>query len=58
MGWVLARIAWFPVDAAVLGGLVALTRRFEGPWKGVPPVAVAAAAVLAAGFGAYAVLAS
>jgi hypothetical protein len=51
--WLLQRLAWFPVYAAVLGGLVALARRFEAPWA-LPRSARAAVAVLAAGFGLYA----
>jgi len=57
MGWVLHRLAWLPLDAAVLAGMVAVTRRFEGPWTRVPPAARVAAGLLAAGFGAYAVAA-
>jgi hypothetical protein len=32
LGWVLARLAWLPVMAALLVGIVLLARRFEGPW--------------------------
>jgi hypothetical protein len=36
LGWVLHRLAWFPIDAAVLGGCVMLARRFEKPRKEIP----------------------
>jgi peptidoglycan/LPS O-acetylase OafA/YrhL len=52
--WLLHRLAWFPVYAAVLAGFVALVRRFEGPWRGVPRPARAALVLFAAGFGVYA----
>jgi hypothetical protein len=52
--WLLDRLAWFPVYAAVLAGCVALARRFEGPWRAVPRPARAAAVLLAVGFGLYA----
>jgi hypothetical protein len=32
LGWVLARVAWLPVMAVVLAGVVALTRRYESSW--------------------------
>jgi Acyltransferase family len=51
--WLLDRLAWFPVYAAVLAGLVALLRRFEAPWA-LPRPARAAVVGLAAGFGLYA----
>ena len=52
--WVLHRVAWFPADAAVLAGWVAVARRFERPWRAVPRPAKAAAVALALGFAAYA----
>jgi hypothetical protein len=51
--WLLDRLAWFPVYAAVLAGLVALLRRFEAPWA-LPRPARALVVLLAAGFGLYA----
>lgn len=51
--WLLDRLAWFPVYAAVLAGLVALLRRFEAPWA-LPRLARALVVLLAAGFGLYA----
>jgi peptidoglycan/LPS O-acetylase OafA/YrhL len=55
LGWILDRLAWFPVYAAVLAGCVALARRFEGPWQVVPRPARAAVVLLAVGFGVHAV---
>ena len=54
--WVLHRAAWFPAYLVVLAGSVALARRFEGPWTGVPIPARLVAGALAAGFGVYALL--
>jgi peptidoglycan/LPS O-acetylase OafA/YrhL len=54
--WLLHRLAWFPVYAAVLAGFVALARRFEGPWRVVPRPARALVVALAAGFGGYAAI--
>ncbi|MET9292580.1 acyltransferase [Streptomyces sp. NPDC003077] len=54
VGWVLARLAWLPVFALVLMAIARLTRRFETPWTGVTGALRAVAAVLAAGFGAFA----
>jgi peptidoglycan/LPS O-acetylase OafA/YrhL len=51
LAWLLDRLAWFPVYAAVLAGCVALARRFESPWRAVPRPARAAAVLLAVGFG-------
>jgi peptidoglycan/LPS O-acetylase OafA/YrhL len=51
--WLLHRLAWFPVYAAVLAGLVAVFRRFEAPWT-LPRPARAVVVLLAAGFGVYA----
>jgi hypothetical protein len=55
LAWVLYRLAWLPLHAAVLAGMVALTRRFEGPWTRVPTAARVAAGLLAAGYGVYAI---
>ncbi|MGG7573965.1 acyltransferase family protein [Streptomyces sirii] len=54
LGWLLARIAWLPVFAAALLVIARTTRRFEAPWTGVTRVRRALAAVLAAGFAAFA----
>lgn len=51
--WLLHRLTWFPVYAAVLAVLVALARRFEAPWT-LPWPARAVVVLLAAGFGLYA----
>lgn len=51
--WLLHRLAWFPLYAAVLAVLVALARRFEAPWT-LPWPARAVVVLLAAGFGLYA----
>ncbi|MFF3748279.1 acyltransferase family protein [Streptomyces kronopolitis] len=54
VGWLLARIVWLPVFAAVLLLIARTTRRFEAPWTGVTRARRAAAALLAAGFAAFA----
>ncbi|UNO44197.1 acyltransferase [Streptomyces sp. MST-110588] len=54
VGWVLARLAWIPVLALALVLIGRVTRRFEAPWTGVTAVRRALAAVLAMGFGAFA----
>ncbi|MCR8572995.1 acyltransferase family protein [Streptomyces sp. Isolate_219] len=54
LGWVLARLAWLPVFAAALLLIGRTTHRFEAPWTGVDGVRRAATALLAAGFGAFA----
>ncbi|MEV6567546.1 acyltransferase family protein [Streptomyces kronopolitis] len=54
VGWLLARLAWLPVFAAVLLLIARTTRRFEAPWTGVTRARRAAAALLAAGFAAFA----
>ncbi|MGA5269457.1 acyltransferase family protein [Streptomyces lydicamycinicus] len=54
LGWLLARLAWLPVFAAALLLIGRSTRRFEAPWTGVTRARRAAAALLAAGFGAFA----
>ncbi len=55
LGWAVHRVAWFPAYALVLGVLVALARRFEGPWRSVPRPAKVAAGVASAAFAAWAV---
>ncbi|MFC5906341.1 acyltransferase family protein [Streptacidiphilus monticola] len=52
-GWVAARLAWLPLFALLLTGLVAAARRFEQPWR-TGALGRAAAAVLAAAFTLYA----
>jgi hypothetical protein len=52
-GWLLHRVLWFPVYALVLAGFVALARRAERPWRGVPRPVAALVLALAAGFGLY-----
>lgn len=54
LAWVVHRIGWLPLHLAVLGGFVAVARRFEGPWRGVPRPVKATTVALAAGFAAYA----
>ncbi|MBM4796325.1 acyltransferase [Streptomyces sioyaensis] len=54
VGWLLARLAWLPVFAAVLLLIARATRRFEAPWTGVTRARRTAAALLAAGFAAFA----
>ena len=48
VSWVLARVAWLPVMAAVLVAVVAATRRFEAPLGFRAPLARFAAAVVTA----------
>ena len=55
LGWVVHRVEWFPAYALVLGILVALARRFEGPWRSVPQPAKVAAAIASAAFAVWAV---
>ncbi|WP_327689404.1 acyltransferase family protein [Streptomyces tubercidicus] len=54
LGWLLARLAWLPVFAAALLLIGRTTRRFDAPWTGVTGARRAATALLAAGFGAFA----
>ncbi len=54
LGWLVTRIAWLPVFAAALLVIARTTRRFEAPWTGVTRLRRALAAVLAAGFAAFA----
>lgn len=48
--WVLDRLAWLPVFAALFVLLLAAVRRFEGPWVGVPRYLRILAGVLTACF--------
>ncbi|MFG2399211.1 acyltransferase family protein [Streptomyces lydicus] len=54
LGWLLARLAWLPLFAVLLVVIGRTTRRFEEPWTGVTRLRRALAAVLAAGFAAFA----
>ncbi|MBW3707617.1 acyltransferase, partial [Streptomyces griseus] len=57
VGWVLARIAWLPVFAALLVLIARYARRFEAPWQAGTRAANARralAGVLAAGFAVFA----
>lgn len=54
VGWVLLRVAAFPVHAAVLCGFVALARRFEDPWTSIRSSGRTAAGLLATAFAAFA----
>ncbi|GAA2754714.1 acyltransferase family protein [Actinopolymorpha rutila] len=57
LSWVLARLAWLPVMAAVLVAVVAATRRFEAPLGLRAPLArVGAAVVTAAAVGFFVTL--
>ncbi|MFG2137551.1 acyltransferase [Streptomyces sp. NPDC048650] len=53
-GWIFARLAWMPVFAVALILIARSARRFEAPWTGVSVLRRGAAAVLAAGFTAFA----
>ncbi|WP_232838501.1 acyltransferase family protein [Streptomyces geranii] len=52
--WILARLAWLPLVAATLLGLVRLTHRFEAPWTGIRGPWRVAVAGLAGAFAWYA----
>ncbi|MBP5865964.1 acyltransferase [Streptomyces scabiei] len=54
IAWILARLAWLPLVAAVLIALGRLTHRFEAPWTGVRGPRRAVVAVLAGAFACYA----
>lgn len=56
VSWVFARLAWFPVLAAVLVAMVAFALRFDRPWR-MPWGVRALAAVLAGGFVLFAIAA-
>jgi hypothetical protein len=52
---VLERLVWLPVMAVVFAGIIAVTRRFEAPWTGLPRGSRVVAGALAIGFVATAV---
>lgn len=54
LGWIAARTAWMPVFAVLLVLITRSARRFEEPWTGVTAPRRAVAALLAAGFGVFA----
>ncbi|OON76663.1 acyltransferase family protein [Streptomyces tsukubensis] len=54
LGWVAARVAWLPVFGVLLMVVARYTRGFETPWAKATAPRKAAAAVLAAGFAAFA----
>ncbi|MFE5540977.1 acyltransferase [Streptomyces sp. NPDC056519] len=53
-GWILARLAWMPVFAALLVGIALYARRFEQPWTKATNSRRIATGVLAAGFALFA----
>ncbi|WP_406860715.1 acyltransferase [Streptomyces sp. HUAS MG47] len=53
-GWILARLAWMPVFAALLVLIGRYARRFEAPWANTGPALRATAGALAAGFAVFA----
>lgn len=53
--WVLERLVWLPVMAVVFAGIVAATRRFDGPWTSLPRGSRVVASALTIGFVATAV---
>ncbi|MFG2768974.1 acyltransferase [Streptomyces sp. NPDC048350] len=54
VGWILARLAWMPLFAGLLVLIGRFTRRFESPWTRTGPARRTGAALLAAGFAAFA----
>ncbi|MFG2094362.1 acyltransferase [Streptomyces sp. NPDC048612] len=54
LGWLPLRLAWLPVFAVALLLIGRTTRRFEAPWTGATRLRRTAAALLATGFGAFA----
>jgi peptidoglycan/LPS O-acetylase OafA/YrhL len=48
--WVLERLVWLPVMAVVFAGIIAVTRRFDAPWTGLPRGSRVLAGALAIGF--------
>ncbi|AIJ14850.1 membrane protein [Streptomyces lividans] len=56
-GWVLARLAWMPLFAGLLAAVARFARPLESPWDRTGTARRAAAAVLAAGFGYFALAA-
>ncbi|MDA5141995.1 acyltransferase [Streptomyces sp. AD681] len=56
-GWVLARLAWMPLFAGLLVVIAKFARPLEAPWDRTGTARRAAATVLAAGFGYFALAA-
>ncbi|MFD5651448.1 acyltransferase [Streptomyces sp. NPDC127039] len=56
-GWVLARLAWMPLFAGLLVAIAKFARPLESPWDRTGTARRTAAAVLAAGFGYFALAA-
>lgn len=54
LGWILARLAWMPVFAALLVLIARYARRFEAPWQSGAGALRVAAGALAAGFAVFA----
>ncbi|WP_434589053.1 acyltransferase family protein [Streptomyces sp. A5-4] len=54
LGWILARVLWLPVFAALLVAIGRYARRFDAPWKSGTEARRAAAGLLAAGFAVFA----
>ncbi|MCS0638248.1 acyltransferase [Streptomyces sp. LP05-1] len=54
LGWIAARVAWLPLFAGLLALIARYARGFESPWTRTGPTLRTAAALLAAGFGAFA----
>lgn len=57
VGWILARLAWMPLFAALLVPISRYARRFEAPWETGGRAGTArraAAGLLAAGFAVFA----
>ncbi|MFJ9173458.1 acyltransferase [Streptomyces sp. NPDC102360] len=57
VGWVLARLAWMPLFAGLLVAIARFARPLEAPWSHAGVVRRAAASLLAAGFGYFALAA-
>ncbi|GAA1353231.1 acyltransferase family protein [Streptomyces beijiangensis] len=54
LAWILQRLAWLPVFAALLAVIARFTRVFESPWTRTTKTRRAAAGLLAAGFAVFA----
>ncbi|MEU6084006.1 acyltransferase [Streptomyces sp. NPDC047108] len=54
LGWILARLAWMPLFAALLVLIGRYARHFEMPWREVSTARRALAGLLAAGFALFA----
>ncbi|MFD3725421.1 acyltransferase [Streptomyces sp. NPDC058671] len=54
VGWILARLAWMPVFAALLVLIGRYARSFESPWTTTGPARRTLAGLLAAGFAVFA----